>query len=362
METVARNAGRGAGPAQAAPGRRPDRPRPGAGGDRRGARAGPARRCASSATTSRRSRAPTWWPAWSSSRTGWPARASTAGSSSRGATDDLSAISEVLRRRFARYLDAAQIAERPATGAGIDPDDRPAAQVRLPAATGRGRRRRSRRSTPPRRCSPSLGITDVAVCGLAKRLEEVWLPGEAVPGDPAAHLRGALPAAAGARRGAPVRHHLPPAAALQADDRLRVGRRARAGRDPAQGVAAPFGSLKRLGRGERRTRSPRCPGIGRRTAEAVAALNPDRRPTGCRWRRCRGVGLPRSTGRSTPVAADPDAGLGRADVAGRHVTDPVGRGSGVTERPRRPTGGGGRPVVAEWRDGGDGRREPRPTW
>jgi excinuclease ABC subunit C len=26
-----------------------------------------------------------------------------------------------------------------------------------------------------------LGITDVAVCGLAKRLEEVWLPGEEAP-------------------------------------------------------------------------------------------------------------------------------------------------------------------------------------
>src|SRR5262249_55826814 len=26
-----------------------------------------------------------------------------------------------------------------------------------------------------------LGVTDVAVCGLAKRLEEVWLPGEDTP-------------------------------------------------------------------------------------------------------------------------------------------------------------------------------------
>ncbi len=40
METVARNAGRGARPAQAAPGRRPDHPQQGAGGDRRGARHG----------------------------------------------------------------------------------------------------------------------------------------------------------------------------------------------------------------------------------------------------------------------------------------------------------------------------------
>ncbi len=37
-------------------------------------------RCASSATTSPTSRAPRWWPRWWSSRTAWPARASTAGS------------------------------------------------------------------------------------------------------------------------------------------------------------------------------------------------------------------------------------------------------------------------------------------
>ena len=41
---------------------------------------------ASSATTSPTSRAPRWWPRWWSSRTAWPARASTAASSSRGST------------------------------------------------------------------------------------------------------------------------------------------------------------------------------------------------------------------------------------------------------------------------------------
>src|SRR5881394_371835 len=33
----------------------------------------------------------------------------------------------------------------------------------------------------PTRRSSDLGITDITLCGLAKRLEEVWLPGEAFP-------------------------------------------------------------------------------------------------------------------------------------------------------------------------------------
>ena len=45
-----------------------------------GARARRGRRCASSATTSPTCRAPRWSPRWWSSRTAWPARASTAGS------------------------------------------------------------------------------------------------------------------------------------------------------------------------------------------------------------------------------------------------------------------------------------------
>ena len=58
------------------------------------------------------------------------------------------------------------------------------------------------------RALDELGIDDVPVCGLAKRLEEVWLSRRGRPGDPAAHQRGALPAAAGPRRGAQVRDHV----------------------------------------------------------------------------------------------------------------------------------------------------------
>ncbi|MFC0526937.1 excinuclease ABC subunit UvrC [Phytohabitans kaempferiae] len=105
----------------------------------------------------------------------------------RGATDDLSALSEVLRRRFARYLEArASVGELDAEEAedperpGIDP------------TTGRPRKF----AYPPQlvvvdggqpqvnaaaAVFADLGIDDVALCGLAKRLEEVWVPGDDFP-------------------------------------------------------------------------------------------------------------------------------------------------------------------------------------
>ena len=116
-----------------------------------------------------------------------------------------------------------------------------------------------------------LGVTDVAVCGLAKRLEEVWLPAEPGPGDPAAHQRGAVPAAAGAGRGAPVRHHLPPqrrskrmtASALDGVPGL--------GAVPEDGAAhATSARCASCGR-PASTRSPRCPGSAPATAAAVLA-------------------------------------------------------------------------------------------
>ena len=103
--------------------------------------------------------------------------------------DDVASIHEVIRRRFARYvaerieegeLDAAEVGEDAAPHSPIDPD------------TGRPRRF----AYPPqlvvvdggqpqvaaaKRALDELGIDDVALCGLAKRLEEVWLPGQDEP-------------------------------------------------------------------------------------------------------------------------------------------------------------------------------------
>ena len=116
-----------------------------------------------------------------------------------------------------------------------------------------------------------LGVTDVAVCGLAKRLEEVWLPGRAGPGDPLAHQRRPLPAAAGPRRGAPVRHHLPPAASFQGHDRAPT-LDAVPGLGPSRRTALlkHFGSVRKL-RAAGVDEIAALPGFGPRTAAAVLA-------------------------------------------------------------------------------------------
>ncbi|MCX4091267.1 excinuclease ABC subunit UvrC [Nocardia sp. alder85J] len=102
-----------------------------------------------------------------------------------GRSDDVASIAEVTRRRFQRLrrdLDTleAESAEDPSVLPGIDPK------------TGKPRKF----SYPPNlyvvdggapqvnaaaEVLDELGITDVAVIGLAKRLEEVWVPGEPDP-------------------------------------------------------------------------------------------------------------------------------------------------------------------------------------
>jgi len=98
-------------------------------------------------------------------------------------TDDVAAIHEVITRRFRRYLEerTAEAASLQAAAAGEAPLDLEA---------------RRKFAYPPNllvidggpaqvaaavRALDELGIVDVAVCGLAKRLEEVWLPGEDGP-------------------------------------------------------------------------------------------------------------------------------------------------------------------------------------
>ncbi len=104
-------------------------------------------------------------------------------------TDDVASIHEVISRRFRRYLE-----EREATGE-LDVLGDPAAQE--PAGSGGwGDTARRKFAYPPNlvvidggpaqvaaaaRALDELGIDDVSVCGLAKRLEEVWLPGEDGP-------------------------------------------------------------------------------------------------------------------------------------------------------------------------------------
>jgi excinuclease ABC subunit C len=93
-------------------------------------------------------------------------------------TDDISAIHEVITRRFRRYLEEqADLQEK------AEESERPVAErakfayppnlVVVDGAAGQ--------AEAASRALTELGITDVSVCGLAKRLEEVWLPGEEYP-------------------------------------------------------------------------------------------------------------------------------------------------------------------------------------
>jgi excinuclease ABC subunit C len=99
------------------------------------------------------------------------------------ATDDLTAMAEVITRRFRRYLEE-NSAERPVADDLENVIPAPAYPERpkfayppnlvvVDGALGQ--------ADAAARALADLGITDVAVCGLAKRLEEVWLPGEEYP-------------------------------------------------------------------------------------------------------------------------------------------------------------------------------------
>jgi excinuclease ABC subunit C len=102
--------------------------------------------------------------------------------------DDVAAIGEVVTRRFRRYLEEASDSAEPDLG---DPAvDEPTPMI--DPTTGR----RRRFAYPPnllvvdggapqvaaaQRALDALGIDDVSVCGLAKRLEEVWVAGQDHP-------------------------------------------------------------------------------------------------------------------------------------------------------------------------------------
>jgi len=194
----------------------------------------------------------------------------------RGATDDLSALSEVLRRRFARYLEAraslgeidAEEAEDPELP-GIDP------------TTGRPRKF----AYPPQlvvvdggqpqvaaaaAVLADLGIDDVALCGLAKRLEEVWLPADAFP--------VIMPRAS---EGLYMLQRLRDEAhrfAIAFHRERRSKRMTVSSLDSIPGLGEVrrkallrhFGSIKRLGAASV-DEIAEVPGIGRRTAEAIIA-------------------------------------------------------------------------------------------
>ncbi|WP_441249811.1 excinuclease ABC subunit UvrC [Kitasatospora sp. McL0602] len=203
--------------------------------------------------------------------------------------DDVRSMHEVITRRFRRYLQ-----EREQTGEWAvpeadegGPDDGPRTDD---GRTDDGRPKRF--AYPPqllvvdggqpqvaaaRRAMDELGIDDVALCGLAKRLEEVWLPGE---DDPVVLPRSSE----GLYLLQRVRDEAHRFAITY--QRSKRGKRFTAGElDSVPGLGETrrqallkhFGSLKKL-RAATVEQLCEVPGVGRRTAETVAAALASRPP------------------------------------------------------------------------------------
>ncbi|MBT2402265.1 MULTISPECIES: excinuclease ABC subunit UvrC [unclassified Streptomyces] len=186
--------------------------------------------------------------------------------------DDVRSMHEVVSRRFRRYLqEKLKTGEwSPEDGEGPEEDDgRPkrfAYPPQLVVVDG-GRPQ----VAAAKRALEELGVDDVAVCGLAKRLEEVWLPGD---DDPVV-----LPRSSEGlyllQRVRDEAHRF----AIQYQ-RNKRGKRLRTGpldevpglgESRRQALIKHFGSVKKL---RQATIDQICevPGIGRKTAETVAAV------------------------------------------------------------------------------------------
>ncbi|MFJ9950580.1 excinuclease ABC subunit UvrC [Kitasatospora sp. NPDC091207] len=212
--------------------------------------------------------------------------------------DDVRSMHEVIGRRFRRYLQ-----EREQTGEWAVPEaDDPGAsdQPGAPGHTGTpdgadpqapagpvdpetGRPRRF--AYPPqllvvdggqpqvaaaKRALDELGIDDVALCGLAKRLEEVWLPGE---DDPVVLPRSSEGLYLLQRVRDEAHRFAITYQRSKRSKRLTAGELDSVpglGETRRQALLKHFGSLKKL---RAATVDELCavPGIGRRTAETVAA-------------------------------------------------------------------------------------------
>ncbi|MBB2921643.1 excinuclease ABC subunit UvrC [Cellulomonas cellasea] len=112
-----------------------------------------------------------------------------------GARDDTAAMHEVITRRFRRYLAERAESGDMDLGQGLpDEDDDEGLRRSGPVDASTGRPQRFAYPPnlvvvdggPPQVAAAAaalaeLGIDDVALCGLAKRLEEVWVPGDEYP-------------------------------------------------------------------------------------------------------------------------------------------------------------------------------------
>lgn len=196
--------------------------------------------------------------------------------------DDVRSIHEVITRRFRRYL-----AERERTGEldtlGDTGGETPEGGSAQPIDPETGKPRKfayapqlvvvdggAPQVAAARRALDTLGIDDVAVCGLAKRLEEVWLPGEEEPVILPRTSEGLYllqRVRDEAHRFAITYHRAKRAKGMTVSELDGV-----AGLGPARRAALlkHFGSVTKL-RAARAEDIEQVPGIGRRTAESIVA-------------------------------------------------------------------------------------------
>ena len=158
--------------------------------------------------------------------------------------DDYAAMEEVITRRLQAYLDER---DRPIGESGDRPGKFAYPPQLLLVDGGKGQ------LGVAKRVVDALGLTDeIPVAGLAKRFEEVFVPGRSSAGRDSTRERGVVHAAAGPRRGPPLRQLVPPRAAIEADDGQLARRDPRARRSPQEAVGQ--GARRRQRREAGRTR------------------------------------------------------------------------------------------------------------
>ena len=204
---------------------------------------------------------------------------------------DVASIAEVVRRRFRRYLSENHDENPGGDPGGEEPGSEaaealPKVRTGIDPTTGRPKKFAYAPNLlvvdggqPQVEAAADvlaeLGIHDVALCGLAKRLEEVWLPGDPDPvilSRTSEALYLLQRARDEAHRFAITYHRQRRSKGMVASELDAVP-----GLGPArrQALLKHFGSMKRI-RGAEVEEIAGLPGFGRRTAEAVvAALHPE---------------------------------------------------------------------------------------
>ena len=184
-------------------------------------------------------------------------------------SDDLRAMDEVLTRRFGRLLDDRAVLRDAGRDALVDPGTgRPLKFAYAPSLVviDGG----PLQVEAAQRAVDALGVTGVRVIGLAKRLEEVWLPGEEYPLILPRTSEGLylLQRVRDESHRFAIAHHRRRRSAAMVESVLDQV----PGLGPVRRatILERYGSLKRL-RGAGVAELAGLPGIGRATAEAIVA-------------------------------------------------------------------------------------------